>query len=143
VYTLMGWVTALAVASAHPTYYPHVDASKATFTPEILSWHVHVLYNLANNTVERALALREQTKQYFLPFMGDDPECVARQDEGRLCMINDHDFTQAVPSGPFVAGEWSIFIPLPYKNMVVEYILQRRGDFDLFIHPNSGYSYNE
>ena len=104
-----------AMVSAHPTFYPHVDASNG-FAPEkpppILSWHVHICFPLADDTVQRALKLRNQTIAHFAPFLG--PECLGRFDDGRLCMIRDHEFTKVLTGKNTQPREQLISYPLTY-----------------------------
>ena len=40
--------------------------------------------------------------------------------------------------GPFVSGEWSIFVPVPYYSLVVPWMVQHRGEFSMIVHPNTG-----
>jgi hypothetical protein len=59
-------------------------------------------------------------------------------------MISDHDFENStLEGGPFVSGEWSIFIPVGYYNLVVPWLLQHRGEFSMIVHPNTGYEYED
>jgi len=136
---------AAMLAAAHPTAYPQVARSKMPTNPPppILSWHVHVVFNLNEKVLDRALALRNKTTEHFADFLGPNPNCKARFDEGRLCMIEDHDFRKVLTVGPFPAGEWSLFVPLPHKQMVVEWMIQNRGEFDVLVHPNSGWEFHD
>lgn len=148
VYKIVTMLTAMllvvmpTIVAAHATLYPHIPKVGKQGDPhQVLSWHTHIVYNLANDTVARALDLRERTAKHFEKWLG--PECEARFDEGRLCMIRDHDFHEILTVGPFVAGEWSMFVPHPYKTMVVEWLTQNRGEFSLLVHPNSGWEFDD
>eukprot|EP01031_Cornospumella_fuschlensis_P029177 gene29177-35213_t len=69
--------------------------------PTVLSWHVHVTYMLTNDQqIKEVSMLRETATEYFKPFLGEDPVCQGtdvepsgRYDNGRLCMIHDHNLT--------------------------------------------------
>ena len=137
--------------------------------PPIISYHVHITYTLFNPpVVERALALREKTvrtpsalesgtrrethhtyathtytqREAFKDFLG--PDCDGRYDYGYLCLIADHDLANTtLIGGPFVSGEWSIFIPVGYYSLVVPWMLQNRGEFSMILHPNTGFEYED
>ena len=59
-----------------------------------------------------------------------------QEEQTELCMFE----TRYEPFGPFLTGQWSVFVPPDkyYKSM--SWILSRRGDLDIFIHPNTGCS---
>lgn len=142
---------ALGVATAHPTHYPHRaalmkdsqgNACQPGFSgvmceipPPILSYHVHIVFNLVD--VEEALRLRDRTIEHLKEWLA--PECTGRFDTGRFCMIRDHDFEKILIEGPFPSGEWSIFVPPPYLELVQTYLVQQRGPFSLLTHPNTGF----
>lgn len=131
--------------SAHPTLYPHLQqANRTAFDkpPPILSFHIHIAYTVFHQEViDEAMALREKTREAFQTYLG--PDCDGRYDYGYLCMISDHDFNTTLEGGPFVSGEWSMFVPIPYYQLVVPWMFQNRGDFSLIVHPNSGYEYED
>ncbi|CAF0965225.1 unnamed protein product [Rotaria sordida] len=59
-------------------------------------------------------------------------------------MIVDHDIENTtLIGGPFVSGEWSIFLPLGYYAVVTPWLLQNRGNLSMLLHPNSGYEYED
>jgi len=141
-------------ASSHSTIYPHrkLDRIKKENAgvgalpsppPGIISYHIHVTYTLFNPpVVERALALRNHTRHIFKDFLG--PDCPGRYDYGYLCMIADHDLENTtLIGGPFVSGEWSMFIPVGYHDLVVPWMMQNRGEFSIVVHPNTGYEYED
>ncbi len=62
--------------------------------------------------------------------------------------------------GPFVSGEWSIFVPLGYYPLITPWLLQNRGNslilqfkkifqsihlgnLSMLVHPNTGYEYED
>lgn len=87
--------------------------------------------------IEEALAIRQEAREAFAPFLGED--CDGRFDNGRLCMITDHELHTTLIGGPFPAGEWSIFVPVPYYSLVMPWMTQHRGRFSVMVHPNTGY----
>jgi aromatic ring-cleaving dioxygenase len=126
----------------HATFYPHRRQALKNVTtepPSIISWHVHICYMLSKDSVHAAMELRNRTARHFASYLG--PECTGRFDDGRLCMIRDHDFSTVLTVGPFPAGEWSIFVPRHYYGLIVPWLLQHRGNFSLLVHPNTGYEY--
>eukprot|EP01099_Mayorella_cantabrigiensis_P003228 TRINITY_DN24_c0_g1_i4.p1 TRINITY_DN24_c0_g1~~TRINITY_DN24_c0_g1_i4.p1 ORF type:complete len:229 (-),score=39.81 TRINITY_DN24_c0_g1_i4:201-887(-) len=124
-------------AFAHPTKYPHLRANaNCSAPPEILSFHIHIVYIVTDaGAVQRALQLRDQARAHFADLIG--PDCEGLYDEGRLCFITDHDFTQFA-GGPWPSGEWAMFVPVSYYAQTVPWFTQHYGEFSLFVHPNSG-----
>ena len=96
-------IVLIASVWSHPTYYPDAPLRVIGEAPIIFSWHVHILYNLSDDDVASALELRNKTISHFKEYLGE--ECLARFDEGRLCMIRDHELDKVLAVGPFVAGE--------------------------------------
>ena len=130
---------------AHSTLYPHVAKNQQVDLenpPAILSFHIHITYTVFHQSViDEAMALREKTREAFKTYLG--PDCDGRYDYGYLCMIADHDFNTTLEGGPFVSGEWSMFVPVPYYQLVVPWMFQHRGNFSLIVHPNTGYEYED
>jgi len=145
-------VLVVQLCAGHPTYYPHRAATKKQTRsgstvlpsppPPIISYHVHVTYTVFNpDVITRAMALRQVAHDAFQPFLG--PDCDGRYDYGYLCFIIDHDFNTTLIGGPFVSGEWSIFVPVHYHGLVVPWMMQNRGEFSIIVHPNTGYEYED
>lgn len=90
--------------------------------------------------------------------------CEGDFDQGRLCMFEPAlcvpslliypTFTsRSVPFGPFVAPQWAAFVPYEMYRVqlaietniygrygtVVPWVMQNRGNFDVFVHPNTGF----
>ena len=40
-------------------------------------------------------------------------------------------------------AQWSVFVPRKYYTECVEFVMQHRGDLDIFVHPNTGCSTND
>ena len=124
------------VVISHPTYYLGID-QKCDETTKILSWHIHIVYTLTNpEEYKKAMALRDKAREYFKDYIG--PDCTGRFDTGVLCFINDHKFDEVLLDGPFPSGEWSMFVPVSYFNLVVPWFAINRGDFSYLVHPNTG-----
>jgi len=66
-----------------------------------------------------------------------------RYDNGRLCFIEDHDFTTTLEGGPFPVGEWSMFVPVGYIDLILPWFAQNRNGLSVLIHPNTGYEYED
>ncbi len=117
--------------------------------PTIMSYHVHITYMLTNKAqIVRTRALQAEAAKEFAPLMDLDSKCQGtekdpsgRYDNGKLCMIYDHDL--AITLGPFPVGEWSMFVPVAYYSRVVPWFLQHRGEFSLLVHPNTGCEYED
>lgn len=60
--------------------------------------------------------------------------------------------------GPFVSGEWSIFVPVGYYPLITPWLVQNRGNsvnsakalywkylgnLSMLLHPNTGYEYED
>eukprot|EP00053_Salpingoeca_punica_P007791 m.70920 g.70920 ORF g.70920 m.70920 type:complete len:237 (+) comp14331_c0_seq4:69-779(+) len=140
---LLAVVAAIAaVCSGHPTRYRDLPAADCHAQPTILSYHIHVTYNFMNeDQIAGAMALRSEAKRALADFAG--PDCDGRYDYGRLCFIVDHDFNTTLEGGPFPVGEWSIFVPIPYFAVALQFMMQRHGEFPLLIHPNTGCEYED
>ena len=68
-------------------------------------------------------------------------------------MINLVFTSRSVPFGPFVAPQWAAFVPYEMYGAqlaietyihgrygtVVPWVMQNRGNFDVFVHPNTGF----
>jgi aromatic ring-cleaving dioxygenase len=117
--------------------------------PDVLSYHFHITYMFKTDQVNSAIDLRDRSQEYFAPFLGEDPICQGtphdrsgRFDNGRICMIYDHDVTNTT-LGPFAVGEWSMFVPVAYYQAVLPWFLMNRGDLSLLVHPNTGCEYED
>jgi len=133
----------VGVVYSHPTKYPEekkLFLEEFNFedgqVPPFRSYHVHCMFQYHNNDsctgLNNAMVLRQRFKTQFNI---DDLNCQGDFDQGRLCM-----FPVALgPFGPFVAPEWAAFVPLEDLKLVAPWIMQNRGNFDCFIHPNSGF----
>jgi aromatic ring-cleaving dioxygenase len=100
------------------------------------------VYNIFDSgEIKRALALRDVVKAHFAPYLGAD--CDDRYDFNRLCMIVDHDWNTTLLGGPFPSGEWSIFVPVGYFNLLVPWMMQHHGEFSMIVHPNTGFEYED
>mmetsp|Transcript_12310 Transcript_12310/g.31235 ORF Transcript_12310/g.31235 Transcript_12310/m.31235 type:complete len:235 (-) Transcript_12310:137-841(-) len=132
-----------AESDAHATQYPGLAGLGANCTgiPKILSYHVHIVYDLySENQVNAALAFREQTRKDWADVL--TPDCDGRYDYGRVCLIYDHPLNTTLLNGPFPSGEWSMFTPLPFVERAVQYFtLNRPLSLSFLLHPNTGCEY--
>lgn len=150
---------ALLLTCIHAQMYPNtlqnpswdgVTTVDCLGSPTVLSYHFHITYMFKTDQVDMAVALRNQTQEHFAPFFnGQDPVCQGtphdpsgRFDNGRICMIYDHDITNTT-LGPFAVGEWAMFVPVHYYQSVLPWFLMHRGDLSLLVHPNTGCEYED
>ncbi len=126
---------------SHPTFYPR-DAlnpacNRADSPPEIYSYHIHILFWQSNNqSVTNAMNLRSAFMSEFGLVDGtpcDDSNVT--HPPTTLCAF-EPDYP--TPAPPFLTCEWAIFVPPSDYGRTVQWITQRRGNLDLFVHPNSG-----
>eukprot|EP00795_Rhopilema_esculentum_P014478 gene14478-5541_t len=110
-----------------------VDCSQA---PDILSWHIHVMYDELNERIKKhSLALLEK----FVAKFGDElgPPCEGLFHQENLCL-----YPPESAGGPFPVAQWAVSIPLEHYISKVAWFAQHRSangtKVDLFIHPNSG-----
>lgn len=59
-----------------------------------------------------------------------------QEEQTELCMFD----TRYEAFGPFLTGQWSVFVPTDKYQKSMSWILSRRGELDIFIHPNTGCS---
>ena len=67
-------VTMCSNVLGHATYYD-VPAERPE-APQIMSWHVHLVYSLFPQDIEDALAIRKKAQEHFADYLGE--ECLAR-----------------------------------------------------------------
>ena len=133
----------MGIALGHPTLYPATQVEiSAGELPQFRSFHIHVMfqkefYSDSCTGYDEALDLRQKfMKQFGLE--GDVP-CTGDFDQGRLCM-----FPVALsPFGPFPGPQWAAFVPVQDYFRTATWIVQNRGPFDVFIHPNTGFERND
>jgi len=85
--------------------------------------------------LNEAAALREA----FAARFGVTDNCDAQSDNTtapptQMCFL---EFATD-PVGPFLSPEWAIFLPRRHFAPAVQWIMLNRGQFDVFVHPNSG-----
>eukprot|EP00128_Syssomonas_multiformis_P001366 Colp12_sorted_trinity150504_noHs@25276 len=133
---------ALGVALAHPTFY---DVAPKAFgpgnLPPIRSFHVHVMFQKEHRSdactgYDDAMLFRNL---FMKTFNISQVDCAGDFDQGRLCMFP----TALGPFGPFLAPQWAAFVPLEDYPAISQWMMQNRGQFDVFIHPNTGFERND
>ena len=129
------FIALVALAAAHSTHY-NIDRNETCYNPEpapIFSWHIHMLYWHSNaNHSAGALGIRERFMEAFKHELG--APCDGLFHQGRLCMFEPESY----PAGPFVTGQWSVYVPNEYVYNTTSWIMQRRGKYDVLVHPNTG-----
>ncbi len=125
----------LAIGYGHPTKY-NVDRNLTCFQPEpaqIFSYHIHLLYIQKNkNNTDTAYAIRERFRTAFAHKLG--PDCDDMFHEERSCILGaDKD-----AAGPFPTAQWSVFVLPEDLTEMTAWMMQRKGDYSVLVHPNSG-----
>jgi len=119
--------------TSHPTYYPQVKKPKLpNVDPHFFSYHIHIFFlQKNNNSIGKALELRQKFINVFQP----KPACKDLFHNDYMCMFE----TDYEPVGPFVAGQWGVYLLPEHFDKTVTWIMQQRGTLDILVHPNSGY----
>ncbi len=124
-------------AGAHPTYYPHLSSSSLcneTTPSKIYSYHIHLLYwHNSEDSSNGSYAIRNAFVEKFNDKL-DDKICPDQFHSDVNCMgeINDDPF------GPFVVANWFVYILPENLSEMMEWFIQHRGKYSIFLHPNSG-----
>ena len=138
--------TTTAKPSARDVHYRNVGEAAANITcaddPPLLSWHIHVLFWQSNPaSVKAAEALRTR---FIAQFPEASRPCVQGAGDWHdltpgICDIG-FDYVQHGGNGtnPFLAANWAFFVPVKDFGATVPWVMERRGQLDLFVHPNSG-----
>lgn len=154
-------VSVLYIITSHPTFIPGREnvqclppktKDRGFFQPFVtenefsyptpVSYHFHITFKLTNkNEIAKAVALREKAREHFKDHLG--PDCYNFFDNKNLCMIIDHPIDVAVDGSPFPIGDWSIWVPNSYLNLLLAWFSQNRGDLSLLVHPNTGCLYED
>eukprot|EP01100_Stratorugosa_tubuloviscum_P001406 TRINITY_DN1315_c0_g1_i1.p1 TRINITY_DN1315_c0_g1~~TRINITY_DN1315_c0_g1_i1.p1 ORF type:complete len:189 (-),score=63.80 TRINITY_DN1315_c0_g1_i1:255-770(-) len=122
-----------SIVFSHPTYY-NVEKKNiiGVEIPPFFSYHIHVMFlQNNNNSVSKALDLRQKYDEAFKT----GPPCTDLFHNDQSCLF-EPDFE---PAGPFVAAQWAVFLLPEDFDASVKWFMANRGDFDILIHPNSGY----
>jgi len=132
----------VGTVGAHPTYYPDVSSEAGEYglegsLPPFRSYHVHVMFQPEHHSdsctgYDEAMAFRDR---FIRHFDVSEVECEGDFDQGRLCMFP----TALRAFGPFPAPQWAAFIPYEDFPRVSVWMMQYRGPFSVFMHPNSGF----
>ena len=122
-----------------------IKCSKQEYRP-FISYHIHSLFwPTNNNSISSANNLKSAFGEHFgLSEDNDENHCNfeakdVEPQQTELCFFN----TDLEPIGPFLTAQWSVFVPKKYYEESVEFVMQHRGELDIFVHPNSGCSTND
>eukprot|EP00008_Paramoeba_atlantica_P014493 CAMPEP_0201500950 /NCGR_PEP_ID=MMETSP0151_2-20130828/83330_1 /ASSEMBLY_ACC=CAM_ASM_000257 /TAXON_ID=200890 /ORGANISM="Paramoeba atlantica, Strain 621/1 / CCAP 1560/9" /LENGTH=411 /DNA_ID=CAMNT_0047894425 /DNA_START=63 /DNA_END=1298 /DNA_ORIENTATION=+ len=136
----------LDVVYSHPTKYPDVTEDWVAPTlPPFRSYHVHVLFQPEHQSdactgYDEAMTLRDMfISEFNLNPFDSNITCEGDFDQGRMCLFP----VALVPFGPFPVSQWAAFFTLDDYAHVVPWMMQNRGPFSVFVHPNSGYERND
>ena len=119
---------------------PNSGGNKSCEYAEALSYHIHVLFwqNSPKHTAG-ALGLRNK----FIERFNLKENCTMDAGDpapGHEMCVFEVDWE---PAGPFTTAQYSFFIPLQKLQETSIWMLQHRGIYDVFIHPNSGCETND
>ena len=119
---------------AHPSVYAERNATCiAPVMPEVLSWHIHLLFHQTNEEhTKGAVAIRKAYEAEFGSILG--PDCQDTFAQTYNCMFP----TIMSPDGPFLTGQWAIFLLPDSFYDTYTWMNQHRGEYDILIHPNTG-----
>lgn len=108
-------------------------------SPQIYSYHLHVLF-LQNNESSVYQAMKLQ-KDFVTAFgLVGKPNCSGNagdpwnKGEMILCSFG----VDMEPVGPFPTAQFAFFVPPEVVVPTLNFLVQRRGDLDVLLHPNSG-----
>jgi len=116
--------------------------------PEIISWHIHIMFNGdANNAPNDpahgeagALELAASFRQEFGPM----DNCTMLMDDGKaMCEFPYDDEPGVACAGPFYTKTAAFSIPTDDFEATVGYMMQHRGTYDILVHPNTGCLLND
>lgn len=144
--SLLVFTLLAGAALAHPSKVSKVippSMLKDGELPPFQSFHLHVMFQTHNNDsatgFDNAMRFREQFMQVFN--MTDDPSSLCQDDFVNLgpCMfpVYTHQY------GPFPVPQWAVFFHPDLFTPISMWAMQNRGLFDILIHPNSGYEFED
>lgn len=125
----------LNIVLGHSTKY-HVERNETCYKPtpaKIYSWHFHILYwQTRDDHTKGAFDLKEKFYQAFKNQLG--PSCQSLFHQDKMCIFEPDE----EPVGPFSTAQWAVYFLPEDFGVVVPWIMQNRGIYDVLIHPNSG-----
>ena len=122
-------------ALAHPTSYnvPRNESCVHPTPAKIYSYHVHIMFFFQSEAhTKGALAIRDH---FMKDFEGKFFFCDGEFHQKGLCVQPDIENYKV---GPFIEGQWSIFVPVDEIGPIQTWFIQNRNGYDMLIHPNSG-----
>jgi DOPA 4,5-dioxygenase len=126
----------LGLIASHSTKY-NIDRNKVCYDPtpaKIYSWHVHIIYwQHVKSHTDGAYKIRDKFIEHFKDNLAKD-ECDDLFHNDHFCMFEP----DRQPVGPFVTAQWSAYFLPEDFGVVVPWIMQNRGEYDILIHPNTG-----
>ena len=108
---------------------------------EIYSYHIHVLFwqNSPTHTAG-ALELRNRFIEKFELYNMNCTIDAGDPAPGHEMCVFEVDWQ---PAGPFTTAQYSFFIPPKQLQETSAWMLQHRGIYDVYIHPNTGCETND
>ena len=125
----------LGAALSHPTKYK-VDRNVICYEPEpaeVYSYHIHLLYLQMNeNNTKGAHEIKDKFRAAFADVLGPDSDDDFHNDYS--CILGENP----TPAGPFPTAQWSVFVLPEHLEKMTIWMMQRKGDYSVLVHPNSG-----
>lgn len=106
------------------------------FPPTIKSYHMHILY-VGEDKKQVAMA-REILDEYMKEFNVTNL-CEWLFGQGGKVQEPCIFPMCKGPDGPFVGGQWAVYVPVRLHTEYSQWFTQHRRSLDLLIHPNSGW----
>jgi aromatic ring-cleaving dioxygenase len=135
----------LGQASAHPSRVSEIKFDPKTKMPVFQSFHLHVFFYTHNNNsvtgADNALLFRNSFSQKFNVSAAPDDLCKDDFDNGDSMICLFPVYTRSY--GPFPTPQWAAFFRPALFQDISLWAMQHRGVFDILIHPNSGYEFED
>ncbi|CEM24598.1 unnamed protein product [Vitrella brassicaformis CCMP3155] len=130
-------------AAAHPSLYPPPRRADGSVLCEDAqteaqlesipyhSYHIHTMFWQNNEEHTKGA---ERLKERLVTHFNITNHCTSLFHQNTTCYFE----TDYSPAGPFLVGQWAIYVHLEDFAPLAQWISQHRGIYDVLIHPNSG-----
>lgn len=148
-------MTLLTLVAGHGGSFVDTANCISSSPPPFHSYHIHLIFwpdlepgyeamaNSRNST--GALAVQRRLVEQFHIDLGANcttcqlfGNCTDVYEKTRLCMFTFDGRVGWGINTPFLAPNWAAYVPVERFADTVSWIMQHRGVYDVFVHPNSG-----